>query len=165
VHGVRAIGDVQGAADAAPLVGAGSVVLQRLEGGQEVVIAPAWIAGDGPGVEILARPPDIDHGVDRARTAEQLAARPVVGIAGKARIRLGLVVPVDGRIEEGLAVAERHLDIETTIGSAGLQYQHGETARGREPFRDDRSGRAGADDDEIINLHDVRAGSEIRRLP
>ena len=81
------------------------------------------------------------------------AARPVVGIAGQARVGLGLVVPVDRRIEEGLAVAERHLHEEAAIGAARLQHQHGEAAVRRQALGDDRAGGAGADDNEIISLH------------
>ena len=149
----RAVGDVDRPAASAPLVLTGLVVLDRLEHWQQIVIAPAGVAGCAPIVEILRMPAHPDQGIDGARTAEQFSARPVVGIAGKAGIGLGPVVPVHRRIEEGLAVAERHLDEEAPVGAARLKYKDGESPAGRKPFGDSRSGRTGADHNEIIGLH------------
>ena len=153
VDATAIVGDMQRSAAPAKIVGAGLVVFNRLEIGQQVGKAPARIAEVAPAVIVVRVPPDPHHGVDRARTAEQLAARPVVGIAGEPGVGLGPVVPVDGRIEEGLAVAERHLHEEAKVAAAGLQHQHGMASARRQPLGNDRTGRAGADDDEIVSLH------------
>ena len=165
VHVSAIVGDAHRPAAATIIVGAGLVVLHCLEVGQKVVKAPAGIAEVAPVIVVVAVAPDPHHGVDRARTAEQLAARPVIGIAGQPRVRFGLVIPVDGRIEERLAVAERHLHEEAKIAAAGFQHQHRMTPARRQPLGNDRTGRAGADDDEIIGLHGIDKRPKSRRQP
>ena len=155
VDGRRAIGHVERPAGAAPAIGARLVVLDRLEDRQQIVIAPARVAGVAPLVEVGGVAAHPDHGVDGGGAAEQLAARPVVGIAGEPRVGFGLVVPVDGRVEEGLAIAERHLDEEAAVGAARLQHQHRVAAVRRQALGDDAAGRAGADDDEVEALHQI----------
>ena len=155
MHASAIVGHVHRPAAPAIGVGAGLVVFDRLEIGQQVGKAPARIAEVAPAIIVGRMAPDPHHGIDRARAAEQLAARPVVGIAGKPRIRLGLVVPVHRGIEEGLAVAERHLHEEAQVAAAGLQHQHRMAAARRQPLGHDRACRAGTDDDEIIGLHRI----------
>ncbi len=155
--------DMNGAAMSAPRAFAGLVVLYLPEHRQEVVIAPAGIACLAPLVEILARAAHPDHGVDRARSAEQLSARPMVGIAGEAGIGLRLEIPVHGGIEEGLAVAERHLDEEAAVVPAGLQHQHGIAAARRKALGQHRSGGTRADDDEVVCLHGCLADARASR--
>jgi hypothetical protein len=149
----RAIRDVHRPAAPAPVIRACLVVLDRLEQRQQIVEAPAGISGIAPFVEVFALTPHPDHRVDRARPAEQLAARPVVSVAGQPRVGLGPVVPVHLWIVKGLAVAERHLNEEAPVGSAGFQHKHGKAPACRKAFGQGRAGRSGADDNEIIGLH------------
>ena len=153
VHMGGHVADMDRAAPAAPVVGAGLVVLDRLEEGQQIVIAPAGIAGRRPGIVVGALAADPHHRVDRGGAAEQLAARPVVGIAGQPRVRLGAKVPVHLRVEEGLAVAERHLHEEAPVGAAGLEQQHGETAARGQPLGQHAAGGARTHHDEIEVPH------------
>ena len=70
------VGDAQRAVAAAErVVAAALVALHALEEGQHLVIAPALVAHLRPGVEVLRLAAHEGHAVDRARAAEQLAAR------------------------------------------------------------------------------------------
>src|SRR6476646_2865529 len=57
------------------------IVFRALEVGQYVVERPAGIAERGPVVVVGAVAADIDHGVDRRRAAEPLAARLIAAAA------------------------------------------------------------------------------------
>ena len=159
MHRGRAVGDAQRPAGAAPGVATGLVVLDRLECRQHVGKCPAPVSGGRPAVIVLALSAHPHHRVDGARAAEQLAARPVIGVAGEAGIRFGAVVPVHARIEEGLAVAERHLHEEAPVAAARLEDQHRITAAGRKALRHDRTGGPRPDDDEIESLHEGKAAA------
>src|SRR5947207_8175753 len=92
---LRHIGYAKRSAGAVELVAATRLVLGALEIRQHVVERPAGIAELAPMVEILGLSTNIDHAVDRGRTAEHLAARPVDAAVGGARIGLRFVAPVD----------------------------------------------------------------------
>ena len=145
----RYVADMHGAARAAPEVRTRLVVLERLEDWQHVLVGPAGVALRRPSVEIAWVPADPDHGVDRTRPAEQLAARPEIDLAGKRRIGFCTVVPVDRTVVEGAAVAERHLHEQPSIGAASLDDGDGETAVRRQSVGQDAACRAGPDDDEV----------------
>src|SRR5947207_2722167 len=93
--------------------------------GQHVVIAPAGIAALAPAIVVLVLAPHIEQAVDRARTAEHFSTRLEYLPAVQARLRLGLVHPVDGFFLEQFSVAERHVDPEIAVFRSGLQQQHG----------------------------------------
>src|SRR3984893_6333026 len=75
-------------------IGAARLVLRASEIGQHIVERPAGIAELAPMVEIFGLAADIDHAVDRRRTAEHLAARPEYAAIAGAGVGLGLVPPV-----------------------------------------------------------------------
>ena len=62
------------------------IILRALEVGQHVGIGPAGVAERGPVVVIASVAADIDHGVDRGRAAEPLAARLIADAAVEARL-------------------------------------------------------------------------------
>ena len=99
---------------------------------------------------------DVDHGVDRARPAEHLAARPVARAPAEPRHRVGHEHPVDSRVVEGLAVADRHPDPEAAVAAAGLEQQHPEPPVRGQPVGQHAAGRPGADDDVVEALHPWR---------
>ena len=146
--------DEQRPAGAAPRVAACLIVFHRAIGGQHLVPAPAGVPRRRPILVIAAMPPDIDHRIDRRGAAQQLAPWPMVPLPRQPRIRLGLVHPVHRRIIEQLAVAQRHLHIEPPVRPPRLDHQHPEPPIGTQPFRQNRPGRARADDDEIRIVHD-----------
>src|SRR5437867_13382860 len=100
-------------------------------------------------VEILGLAADIDHAVDRRRPAQHLATRPEDAAAAGAGIGLGFIAPVDRRIGEGLAEAERDMDPAVLVLAASLE-QHDPGRRVlAEPRCHRTPGRPGADHDEI----------------
>src|SRR4051812_24109714 len=70
------------------------IVFRALEVGEHVEIRPAAVAERRPAVIVAPVAADIDHGVDRARSAETLAARLVADAAVEARLRYRLQRPV-----------------------------------------------------------------------
>ena len=147
--GVAPVRDRQRPAGAVIFVGAALLVFGLLEIGQHVVITPAGIAALAPAVVILMLAAHIEQAVDRARSAEHLAARLEHLAAVQPRLRLGLVHPVDGFFLEQLAVAERHMDPEIGVLRSGLQQQHRMLAVRAQAIGEHAAGRAGADDDVI----------------
>ena len=83
--------------------------LELLVGGAHVIPAPARATGLLPAVEILTRPAQVDHAVDRAGAAEHTSPRQPVASVGGARLRHRLVVPVDLRAPQ-LEVLRRRSD-------------------------------------------------------
>src|ERR1700685_945496 len=65
------------------------LIFAALEEGQNIAPAPSDIAALRPAVEIARMAADVEHAVDRARSAQHLAARPVHGAVLKPGLRLG----------------------------------------------------------------------------
>ena len=104
------IGDVERPAGAVEVVRTAFVVLHALEYRQQVLPAPAWIAERRPVVVVLRMAADVDHRVDRTRSAEHLAARLVAAPAVQAGLRHGLESPVVDARGQDHRRAERHVD-------------------------------------------------------
>src|SRR5262249_26592394 len=85
--------------------------------------------------------------------SQDSAAWPEVPPAGELRIGLRLVHPVDARIVEGAAVADRHLNPEPAIGTAALEHEHTALAARGQTICEHTARRAGADDDVIEDFH------------
>ena len=60
------------------------IVFRALEVGQHIGVRPAGIAERGPLIVVAAVAADIDHGIDRGRAAEPLAARLIADPAVEA---------------------------------------------------------------------------------
>src|ERR1700730_5163462 len=105
-------------------IGAARLVLRASEIGQHIVERPAGVAELAPMVEIFGLAADIDHAVDRGGAAEHLAARPEYAAIAGAGVGLGLVPPVDRRVGESLAKAERNVDPPVAVLAAGLEQEH-----------------------------------------
>ena len=113
----------------------------------------------------------IDHGVDRARAAEQPAARPIHAPALHRRLRRRLVAPVVSRTGE-LGDAGRHAHKKRSVRAAGLEQQHFGFGFCRQPVGQHRTGRARADDDVIVSrfrhllpLHYYLCGRRVIAAP
>ena len=102
-------------AGAVKLVLAALLVLRLPEIRQHVVKTPADIAALAPAVVVLVLAAHIEQAVDRARSAQHFSARLEHLPAAEARLRLGLVHPVDRLLLEQLAVAERHMDPDVAV--------------------------------------------------
>ncbi len=129
-------------AGAAPFAGSERAVLHPAKVRQHVTPAPAGIALRLPRVEIAGLPAHEHHRVDRARAAQELPARPVPGAIAERGFGLGPVHPVDARIVEALAVADRHPDAEAVVAAAGFEQQHAMAAVGREAIREHAARRS-----------------------
>src|SRR5215472_1889953 len=121
VHLRRHVADAHRAADAVQLRLPEGVILELPEVGEHLAPRPAWVAGGGPVVEIPRLATYVHHGVDRARAAEHLAARPELAAVVERRVVLSLVHPVETPIVESTAIADRHLDPGRAVGPAGLE--------------------------------------------
>ena len=152
------VGEVGNVADplrparAVPVAGAVVVILGLDEIGQHVGPAPTAIARRRPVVKIVRLAADMDHRVDRSGSADDLAARPVAGATVEPGDRVGIVHPVDARIEEGPAIADRQLDPDRPVGSPRLDQQHARLAVRRQPVGQHAAGRPGADDDIVVSI-------------
>ena len=104
------------------------VVLGALEERQNAAPAPARITQALPLVVVFRLPAHVGHGVDRARTAQHLAARPVGTAATQGGFGFGLVHPVDCGIAKAARITNRYTNRQAAVTAARLQQQH---ARGR----------------------------------
>ena len=91
---------------------------------QHLVVTPTGVAERGPVVVIFPLAADVDQAVDRARTAERLAARPVDAATVHVRVGIGQEAPVVLVAPHRLAVADRQMNPERVVGRAGLEQQH-----------------------------------------
>ena len=111
----------------------------------------------------------IDHGIDRGRAADHLAARIVQRAAVEAFLRLGAEHPVGARIADREQIADRDVEPDPVVAPAGFEQQHAFARIGGEAVRQQAAGRAGADDD-VVELAFERAlprpwlGSSSRSL-
>src|SRR5215471_19536479 len=82
--------------------GRGAVLLALgfLEVGKHVVITPAGIAQVAPAVIVGGVAANIDHRVDGAAATQNFAARPVQTAIAELRLRIGVIRPVTGSLEE-----------------------------------------------------------------
>ncbi len=138
---------------------AGLVPLDALVDGQHVLPRPAVGAEIRPRVEVLGRAAHPDHGVEAARSAEDLAARPREPSPCRMGLRLRLVGPVDVGQPE-LVDPARVVDRGVVVTSAGLE-QEDAGAVVHQPAGDDGTGRPGADDHDVGVLAHVPAALQL----
>jgi hypothetical protein len=98
----------------------------------------------------------VEHGIDRRRPADHLAARVVQAAPVEALFRQRGKHPVGARIADGEQVADRHVIPDPIVAAAGLQHQDAPLRIGREAVRQQAAGRACADDDGVVVAVDER---------
>ena len=125
------------------------MILRPHEIGQDIVPAPADIAGLPPAIIIGGLAAHVDHAVDRAAAADHPAARIGDGAGAKAGRRLGLQAPVGARIAHAIKIADRDLYPQPVILAARLQQQHAVARIGTQPVGQHASRAARAQDDII----------------
>ena len=146
-----------------PRVGAARVVFGALEHRQHRVPRPARIAGRrGPFVVVARRAARVAHRVDRARSAEHLAARPPQPAVRERGFGLGVVVPVDALVVDELGEPGRHVDERMPVAAAGFEHEHAMRGIRAEPVRQHAAGGAGADDDVVVGHCGAGIGSHRR---
>ena len=128
-------GDLDRAARAAELVLAVLEVLHALVRRVDGVGVPALVALGRPGVEVGAVAAHVDHAVDRARAADDLAARHRHLAVQDVLLRRGVVAPVDGALDLGLGVHRADhpglLHQELLVGLARLEHDHAGSGLGQ----------------------------------
>ena len=124
-------------------------MLRALEIRQHVLERPAGVAELAPMVEILGLAANIDHAVDRRRAAQHLAARPEHSAIGRTGVGFGLVAPVDARIGESLAEAQRDVNPAVRVLAAGLDQHDAGCWVFAKSGCHRAAGGPGPDDDEI----------------
>ena len=144
------------------------VVLGHPEIRQHGLVVPAGIAQRRPVVVVLTLTADVDHAVDRAGTAEDLATRPVIDAALHVGVRLGLQTPVDLGVVVKTAETRRHVDEEPVRGTPGFEQQHAVLPLGGEPVGEHATRRSGTDHDEIVQgrlRHPLHRPQNFTRRP
>ncbi len=137
------------------------VALDLLEIGQHRVPAPALGAARLPFVVIGRRAAIGELAVDRRAAAEHprllvfAQGRPLLGPVVRHDLGVDLELgPVEARVEIGGAgVGIEDLRRHVAVGRVlpGLAHQHLVAAPGGQPMRHDRTGRAAADDDVVVD--------------
>ena len=121
--------------------------------GQHLFVGPAAVAEPGPGIVVAGLAADVQHGVDRARTAQHLAARNRQAPVAGARLGLRVEAPVDAWAVDHLPEADGHMDEGMPITGAGFEQQHAVARVRAKPVGQHATGGAGADDDVVELLH------------
>jgi hypothetical protein len=125
------------------------MVLRSDEVGQHVAPAPAWVAEIAPVVEVVRVAPYDDHGVDRARSTQTLAALAENAAQRVAGLHCGRVGPVHLAVPEQRPLVR--LAYHGRIGIAtGLDQRHPAARVFRQAGGQHAAGRARTDN------HDVR---------
>ena len=125
------------------------VVLGAQEIRQEIRVRPAWIARSGPIVEILGRPAEIGHAVDRSRAADHATARQGHASAIEVLLRHRRQTPPELGAHDRRADGGRDLDERVTVGATGFDQTNAIRRVLRQAAREHASGGPGADDDVV----------------
>jgi hypothetical protein len=144
-----AVAHLERPADAVELVLASLLVLGLAEVRQHARVIPALAAALAPAVVVGGRAAHVDHAVERARSAEHLAARLIGGAVVEAGDGLALELPVVDRVRVELVVADRNVNPGMTVAPPGLEQQHPVAAGLRKARRHRATGGARTRDDEV----------------
>src|SRR5580704_456965 len=92
----------------------------------------------------------IDHGVDRRRAADHLAARIIQAAAVETFLGLGLEAPIGARIANGEQIANWNMKPDPVVAAAGLEDEYALAGICGQAVGEDAAGRAGAGDDVVV---------------
>ena len=136
---------------AAHVRGAEIMVFHRPVGRQRALPGPPGVAACGQAVPVGRRATHPHHPVDDGRTAQALAARPILDLAigtdRPRRVVVGVALPPEGEIEPLRDVEHRVL-----VTAAVLQQQHLVLRVLRQPVGQHTAGRSGTHDD-VVEIH------------
>ena len=111
------------------------MVLMPPEERQHVIGTPAGEPKLAPMIVVRRLAAHIDHGVDRGRPADHLAARIIEAAAVEALLRLGLEHPVRARIADGEKIPDGDVEPDPIVLAAGFEQQHARCRIGGEAVR------------------------------
>ena len=147
------------------LAGAEKVMLVLLVDRQHVVPAPALEAELAPVIVVGGLAAHVDHGVDRRRAADHLAARIVQRAAVEAGHRFGLEHPVRARIADREQIADRDVVPDPVVAAAGFEQQHAILGIRRKAIGQHAAGRARADNDVVVFAFERRRVCHVVSVP
>ena len=107
---------------------------------QAIVPRPAAVSELRPMVVVLGLATNVDQSVDRARSAEHLAARVEDRTASGARIRLSMETPAQRRMIKQLHEAGGDVDVGAPVAPAGLDQRHFDAGVFAQPVGQDAAG-------------------------
>ena len=133
------------------------ICFQALEIGQELYIAPAWIAAFSPVVKIAALTTIENVSIDRTRSTEDLTAWLGYSPTFCPFARLTAVHPVNFWIKNGFDETGRNVNEWTTIHRPGFQQANFTITLLRQSIRDNAARTTGSNDDVVELLRHTRA--------
>lgn len=146
-------GDVQLAAAAVPGRFARLEMFRAAKVGEQLVVAPATVAEGCPAVVVVAVAADVDHPVDRAGAAPDLAARAGDRLVGGAGLGGEAMHPVPLRVGDQADDPGRRADVgggeRRAVAGAGLDQADRDGGIGGKTVGQDATGGAGADHDVV----------------
>ena len=133
----------------AAAIGAGAALPAFLtaEIGKHMGVRPGVEPVRRPSLVVAAMAAHIDHGVDRRRAADHLAAGAFDAAAVHRRLGLGEIHPVVAAALQHPAPAERDMDPRVAVPAARLEHQHARVRVLAQPIGQGAAGRSGPDDD------------------
>ena len=131
------------------LAGRADPPFEAIEDRLDVAPSPTGIAGIAPVVEVMRQAAAINESIDRAGSADDLAARPIGGAPIEPIVGIGAILPIDALVEEGLPIADWRPDPEPPVVAAGFENQNAVAAPFRQAVRQHAACRSRSDDDEI----------------
>ena len=126
------------------------MIFVALEIRQHIVPAPAGEPELAPMIIVGRLPPHVDHGVDRRRAADRLAARIVERPAVKARHRFGLEAPIRARIADGEQITDWNVEPDPVVRAAGFEHEHAAFRVGGQPIGQQTPGRTRSHDHVVV---------------
>jgi hypothetical protein len=142
-----------------------AMILVLLEERQHVLPAPAGESELAPMVVVAGLAAHVEHGIDRRRSADHLAARIRQAAAVEPLLRQRAVHPVGARIADGEKIADRDVVPDPVVAAARLEQEHSLVGIGGEPVGQQAAGRTGADDDVVVLAVDHLRHALLMRLP
>ena len=132
------------------------VVLGFLEIGQHIAERPAAISRRCPVVIVEPVPAHVDHAVDRARSAQHLAARNIDRALRSLFLFGGPVAPIELTVVHQKADGERNVDQGVAVTPARFDQANAHAGILAQAVGQNTARRAGANDDVIERIRPLR---------
>ena len=132
-------------------IGAAPVVFDVHERRQHVLPRPAAVTRElRPSVVIAGLTAQIQHRVDRRRTAQYTTARIVDDTAIESGFRFGAITPVGARVADAVQITDGDVNPVPVVAPARFEQQHRHCRIRRQPVGQQATGAARADDHIVV---------------